>query len=302
MVEKLFSDEIIPSDDLYRIYRDEKRLADHKSYVENLWVNYFPYADKDFPKQLPHDFQARFWEMYLTCTLVGKSYTVIPKQKRAEGPDIKMSYASTTIWIEAVAPTGGDVGRPDSVPSPIMGIAQQVPDDQMILRYRSAIHDKYYDKYFKYLGNETIRSDDCYIIALNGSRLPWHGSDLHIPRIVRSVLPFGSPQVTIDKKSGKVVNTGYQYRSYLRKTSGQKIDTDIFVKSEYSHISAVLFSRVDVANLTPEMGDDFVIVHNPLRSREIPDDFPKVGTEYKAELSETTIKLLSKNLGKSITK
>ena len=123
MVEKLFSDDIIPSDELYRIYRDEKRLADVKSYVEDLWIDYYPYADKDFPKQLPHDFQARFWEMYLTCTLVGKSYTVIPKQTRAEGPDVKIAYASTTIWIEAVTPTGGDVGRPDSVPSPIMGVA-----------------------------------------------------------------------------------------------------------------------------------------------------------------------------------
>lgn len=296
MVEKLFIDEVIPSDELYRIYRDEKRLADQKSYIENLWVDYSPYADKDFPKQLPHDFQARFWEMYLTCTLVGKSYTVIPKQTSAEGPDIKIAYASTTIWIEAVTPTGGDLGRPDSVPSPIMGVAQQVPDDQMILRYRSAIHDKYYDKYFKYLENETIRSDDCYIIALNGCRLPWRGSDLHIPRIVRSVLPFGWPQVTIDTSSHKVVDTGYQYRSYLRKASGEKIDTDIFVKSEYGHISAVLFSHVDAANLTPAMGDDFVIVHNPLGLQKLPDDFPKVGREYKAELSETAIKLLPKNL------
>lgn len=40
MVEKLFSDEVIPSDELYRIYRDEKRLADDKSYIENLWVDY----------------------------------------------------------------------------------------------------------------------------------------------------------------------------------------------------------------------------------------------------------------------
>ncbi len=297
MLEKLFIDKIIPSDELYRIYRDEKRLAGSKSYLENLWVDYYPYADKDFPKQFPHDFQARFWEMYLTCTLVSKSYPVIPKQTRAEGPDIKIVYNSTTIWIEAVAPTSGDLGKPDSVPSLVMGVAQQVPDEQIIPRYRSAIHDKYYDKYFKYLRNETIKSNDCYIIALNGCRLPWHGSDLHIPRIVCSVLPFGWPQVSIDTISHKVVNEGYQYRAYLKKASGEKIDTDIFTKSEYSHISAVLYSHIDVANLTPAMGDDFIIVHNPLRSQILPDDFPKVGREYKAELSKAQIKLLSKNLG-----
>lgn len=296
MVEKLFIDDIIPSDELYRVIRDETRLADLKSYIEDLWVDYCPYADKDFPKQLPHDFHARFWEMYLTCTLVNKSFTVVPKQTRAEGPDIKITYASMTTWVEAVTPTGGDLGKPDSVHPPKMGVAQQVPDDQMILRYRSAIHDKYYDKYFKYLENETIKSNDCYIIALNGCRLPWHGSDLHIPRIVRSVLPFGWQVVLIDTKLQKVVNRSYQYRAYLRKASGEKVDTDIFVKSEYGHISAVMFSNIDATNLTSAMGDDFVIVRNPLASRELPDDFPKVGREYKAELSETTINLLSKNL------
>jgi hypothetical protein len=68
------------------------------------------------------------------------------------------------------------------------------------------------------------------------------------------------------------------------------------VRPEYSHISAVMFSNINAPNLTPAMGDDFVIVRNPLASRGLPDDFPKVGTEYKAELSETKINLLSKNL------
>jgi len=296
MVEKLFIDDITPCDELYRIIRDEDRCAELKSYMENLWATYHPYADKDFPRQLPQDFHARFWEMYLTCTLIDKSFNVVPKQTRARGPDIKIAHASTTIWVEAVTPTSGDSSKPDSVPYPRMGVAQQVPDDQIILRYRSAIHDKYFDKYFKYLESGIIRSGNCYIIALNGCRIPWLGSDYEPPRIVRSVLPFGWQVVTVDTSSHKVVNRGYQYRAYLKKASGGKVDTDIFVKSEYSHISAVMFSNVDVANLTSAMGDDFIIVHNPLASRKLPNDFPKVGREYKAELSENTINLFSKNL------
>ena len=296
MVEKLFIDDIIPSDELYRVIRDETRLADLKSYIEDLWGDYCPYADKDFPKQLPHDFHARFWEMYLTCTLVHKSFNVVPKYTRAEGPDIKIVSASTTIWVEAVTPTSGDLSKPDSVQSPKMGVAQQIPVEQITLRYCSVIHDKYYEKYFEHLEKEIIKNDDCYIIALNGCRLPWRGSDLDIPRVVCSVLPFGPQVVTIDTISHKVINRGYQYRAYLRKASGEKVDTDIFVRPEYSHISAVMFSNINAPNLTPAMGDDFVIVRNPLASRELPDDFPKVGLEYKAELSETKINLLSKNL------
>jgi len=294
MVENLFSDDINPSDELYRIIRDENGCAKLKSDMENLWGTYHPYADGDFPKQLAQDFHARFWEIYLTCTLIHNSFKVIPKQTKAEGPDIKIDHASTTIWVEAVIPTSGDPSKPDSVPNLQMGVAQQVPDDQIILRYRSAIRYKYFNKYCKYLGDKIITDKDCYIIALNGCKIR-HG-DREPPRIVRCVLPFGWEVVTIDTSSHKVVNRGYQYRAYLRKASGSQVGTDIFTKPEYQHISAVMFSNVDVANPTPVMGEDFIIVRNPLASRQLPDDFPRVGWEYKAELSQSEITLFSKKL------
>ena len=232
--------------------------------------------------------------MYLTCTLIYNSFKVVPKQTRAKGPDIKIDHASTTIWVEAVIPTSGDPSKPDSVPDLQMGVAQQVPDDQIILRYRSVIRDKYFDKYCKYLEDKIITDKDCYIIALNGCKIR-HG-DREPPRIVRSVLPFGWEVVTVDTSSHKVVNRGYQYRSSLRKTSGCEVDTDIFTKPEYQHINAVMFSNVDVANPTSVMGEDFIIVRNPLAPRQLPDDFPKVGWEYKAELSQSEITLFSRNL------
>ncbi|GAI40704.1 unnamed protein product, partial [marine sediment metagenome] len=219
MAEHLFIDNIKPCDELYRIIRDENRGVKYKSYMENLWEMYHPYADSDFPMQLPQDFHARFWEMYLTCTLICNSFKVVPKQTRSKGPDIKVGNASITIWIEAVTPTSGDPSKPDSVSYPRMGVAQQVPDEQIILRYCSAIHDKYFDKYFKYLEDGIIRIEDCYVIALNGCKIPWPGSDYEPPRIVRSVLPFGWQVVTVDTSSHKVVNRGYQYRAYLRKAS-----------------------------------------------------------------------------------
>lgn len=298
MVEKLFIDDIIPSDDIYRFIRDENTASAVKlrSDSVSLWGTYHPYADRDFPKQLAHDFHARFWEMYLTCTLVHRSFNVVPKQGRARGPDIKIAHASTTIWVEAVTPTSGASSKPDSVPPPKMRVAQQIPDEQMTLRYRSVIHDKYFDKYFTYLKDGIIRSDDCYVIALNGCRLPWRGGDYEPPRIVRSVLPFGWPVVTVDTSSHNVVNRGHQYRPYLSKASGDKVDTDIFVKAEYSHISAVMFSEVDVANPTSAMGDDFIIVNNPLASRKLPNDFPKVGRKYDVDLSENKIKVFPRNL------
>jgi len=291
-------DDISPSDDVYRFIRDENTASAIrlKSDTGDLWATYHPYADRDFRKQLAQDFHARFWEMYLTCTIVQKSFHVVPKKGRARGPDIKIDHASTTIWVEAVTPRIGAWSKPDSVPPPEMGVAQEIPDEQMTLRYCSVIRDKYFDKYFTYLKDGIIRSGDCYIIALNGCRMPWRGGDREPPRIVRSVLPFGLQWFTVDTSSHSVVSGGHHYRPYLSKASGEKVDTDIFVKAEYRHISAVMFSEVDVANVTSAMGDDFIIVNNPLASSKLPNDFPKVGRKYDVDLSENTIKVSPRNL------
>lgn len=299
MAEKLFIDDVTISDEFYRMIRDENRAAvvELRSYLENLWGTYHAYADKDFPAQLAQDFEARFWEMYLTCTLIHKYFKVLPKRTRARGPDIRIEYGSTTIWIEAVTPTVGDSKKCDSVPPAKIGVAQEIPDEQMTLRFRSAIHDKYFGKYFTYLGDGIIGGGDCYVIALNGCRMPWRGGDYEPARIVRSVLPFGPQVVTIDTRFHEIVKTGHQYRAHLKKASGEEVETDIFLKPEYRHLSAVMFSEINIANLTSGMGDDFIIVDNPLASKKLPHDFPKVGKKYEIELSENTVKVSPRNLG-----
>lgn len=299
MAEKLFIDGVTVSDEFYRMIRDDNRasVVELRLYLENLWGTYHAYADKDFPAQLAQDFEARFWEMYLTCTLIHKSFKVLRKRTRARGPDIRIEYGSKTIWIEAVTPTVGESKKRDSVPHAKIGVAQEIPDEQMILRYTSAIHDKYFGKYFTYLGDGIIGSGDCYVVALNGCRMPWWGGDSEPARIVRCVLPFGPKVVTIDKRLHEIVKTGHQYRGHLRKASGEQVETDIFLKREYSHLSAVMFSEINIANLTSGMGDDFIIVDNPLASKRLPHDFPKVGRKYEAELSENTVKVSPRNLG-----
>lgn len=293
-LKPLFDKNVLATDPAYITLRDDNRpeVIKLRHYAENLWEKYHPYADRHFLVEISKDFNARFWEMYLACTFMDKGYEI---SSRDEGPDIKIKYGEKIIWIEAVAPTGGDPSKPDSVPAPIMGVAQEVPDRQITLRYRSEINDKYFDKYFKYVTDGIISNDDCYVIALNGCRISLSKVDYEPPRIVRSVLPFGWQVVTVDTASHKIVKRGYQYRTYLRKESGSQVDTNIFVKPEYEHISAVMFSNVDVANRTPVAGDDFIIVCNPLTLKPLPDDFPKLGREYWAKLSKDTVTLFSKN-------
>jgi type I restriction enzyme S subunit len=168
--------------------------------------------------------------------------------------------------------------------------AQKVPDEQIILRYRNAISKKYNDRYFKHLESGIISKEDFYIIAINGCQIPSAGAEIDLPRIVRSVLPFGCPQFTYDKDSGQIVPRGFQYRAQISKTRGSPVRTDIFLDPYYEHISAILFSNVDVFNLR----DDFIIVHNPL-ARPLPDDFLNFGQQWKAELQGNEVRVSPKS-------
>jgi hypothetical protein len=298
-LESVFIDNITAEDAAYNNIRDgsEEWLRSAKKLIEELWGTYHPHADRHFLVEIRRDFHARFWEMYLACTLINAGHTLTSADA---GPDIRIEHASKVIWIEAVTPTAGDPSKPDSVPdlASRLGavVARKVPDEQIILRYRAAIQDKYFDKYYKYAESGIVADDDCYVIAVNGCRIPSARADIHPPRIVRSVLPYGFQQVTLDTASHTIVDSSWTYRPHLTKHSGSLVDTDIFLKPEYNHISAVMFSAVDAANPTASMGADFIVVRNPLALRELPGDLLKAGREYTAERTGDNITLLSRDL------
>jgi len=287
---KLFIEDMTPSDELYRIIRDEKRpeVVEFKSYMENLWNIYYPYADKDFRLQLAHDFHARFWEMYLTCTLISKSFNVVPKLKRAEGPDILIEDSSRRIFLEAVAPSEGCDDNPDKVPKLKSNEATRVPDTEITLRYSGVIADKY-KKYHTYLNQGIISAPDSYVIALNSCKIDTAIVDKtatnDLPRIIKAVLPLGNKEVSISKLSGATVDWRYQYRPNIYRSSGSVVPTDLFLRPEYANLSGILYSRSDVANHPNRMGDDFILVHNPKSTQNaIPHEYFKLGVEYFVEL------------------
>jgi len=117
--------------------RDCKRqeIVNGKDYMERLWRQYHKYADRDFPKKLSEDFHARFWEMYLTCTLLGKSYDVCPRLTSSAGPDIKILDSGQSIYLEAVTPSKGIDSNKDRVPKMPLMEAVRVPDKEITLRF-----------------------------------------------------------------------------------------------------------------------------------------------------------------------
>jgi hypothetical protein len=96
------------------------------------------------------------------------------------------------------------------------------------------------------------------------------------------VFPFGWQTVTLDTKSRRIIGSYHQYRPYINKASGNTVYTDIFLNPQYKHISGIIFSNSDVCNHGQCMGDDFICIHNPFAQKVIPDNFIRIGCEYRA--------------------
>jgi hypothetical protein len=278
-----FFSDILPknAEPAYTIIRDEPKYSDDKKFIEEMWLHYKQYADAHFLSQAKIDFNQRIWEMYLACSLLFQGLSIDSKD---EGPDILIDTGELKIWIEAVAPKPGE--GEDAVSKQEFGRLRQVPDEQIKLRYRSAIEEKYNKKYKNYLNSKIVEPEDCYIIAINGSSIPSAKRELEIPRIIRSILPFGNKSILIDTESGQPIDQFYQYQDRLLKKSGSSVSTDIFLQPEYSGISAILFSCIDAVNRPNKLGDDFVLLHNPIAARQLPRGFIKLGREYWVDGSE----------------
>jgi len=287
VTEELFIEGIVAKDPIYNIIRDEKNdsyIVEVRSFAQELWQTYSPYADTDFRQQIQVDFHARFWEMYLTCTFLKASLSVISRDKgRDRGPDILIENQACRIWVEAIAPTSGADENPDRVPDFRHGVATRIPDEQIVLRYRSAISEKFDYKYHNYLATGVVSSSDPYVIAINSCRIKAAIADSDPPRILKAVFPIGYQKVTINKQTKEIIDSGFEFRPTVERRSGAQISTDLFLNPAYENLGGILFSRASVNHLIKGLGEDFIFIHNPLAKNPIPPGFFKFGREYTAQ-------------------
>jgi hypothetical protein len=71
-MEDLFKDGINAKDPAYNNLRDSKKdwMIEARTFCNQLWKNYQPYADRHFLIEIQRDFHSRFWEMYLACSFM----------------------------------------------------------------------------------------------------------------------------------------------------------------------------------------------------------------------------------------
>ncbi len=141
MASPLFTDDNA-TDPAYRNVREAKSgpLYNARSHCEYLWIFFERHADPEFLKEFRSNFQARYWEMFLTVSFTLAGYEVTcPKP----GPDVGIIFRGQRIWFEAVSPTPGQPDSPDYIARPADGTVSNVPNDKMVLRYLNSISEKY---------------------------------------------------------------------------------------------------------------------------------------------------------------
>jgi len=256
-----------------------------RRHTNQLWGKFEPYADKHFLEEFRRNPDQRFWEMYLGCCLLDKDIKLKERQKQ-KGPDFCFEANSKMAWIEAITPTAGQEGSPDYIPELICSsevtVAQEVPRDKIILRFRAALDEK--EKKFRaYEKDGTIRKDDIKIIALSSGAIRGHSMSGTQPFILSAVFPIGHPYVALDGKTGKVVERGHGFQSAVTKANGAAVETLFFTGPSHSDISAVIYSDADIGNPRSQLGDDLLVIHNPLAANPLPRGLLPCASEYWAE-------------------
>jgi hypothetical protein len=270
----------------YRNIRDgtDPRLKLAKWHCEYLWTFFQWHADNEFRKELSRTFDARYWEMYLTTSLILAGYTVTcPKP----GPDVGIIYKGQRIWFEAVSPDCGDPSKSDSITEPLHG---PVPEEKIILRYLNSISTKYKDQYLKWRAKDTISVNDAVVYAINPWEIRFDHADGDPPRILQAGYTVGPPYIEVDRATPKAVRSGYHFRNTILKApkkdaaTGQEkraeIPTGVFQQHEYAWLSALLCSRLDALNHPAEMGDNFQLAPNPHADVPMPPTFRLRGVYY----------------------
>lgn len=261
---------------------DDARSVAARCEVERLWSACSRFLDRDVRKRACAAMQQAFWELYLCSGLLAVGLPVTAREdrrKRDQGPDLQIG--DVRAWFEAIAVTAG-TGDDAVAPSATSAVVD-VPDAQIKLRLLSALRTKCC-KFEKYVASGLVGSDEPRVVAINAGEVPYAFMEYDPPRIVRSVLPFGWPMVSVDRQTGAFADAGHSHRPSEAKASAAGVATDTFLTGEVAAVSAVLYSAITPYNAVDcPAGLDFVLVHNPTAHVPLPRGFMATGREYWVE-------------------
>jgi len=255
---------------------------------------------QDFTDGSDSHFYAYIWEMVLAQHLIERGLDI---NSADEGPDFRIKYKETTIWLEAICPS--PVGLPEqwlNLPSSGEVCVGSVPHEAMLLRWTSALKEKKEkltgrfitnsdtgEEKIKpgYLQNGIVGAHDAYVIAVSACRLGHGHTLLHtsisqLPFAVEAAFPIGPIEIVVDRMTMETVEQRHSYRGSIKKPNGADVPTDSFLNPAYSSVSAILGTP---AGINAACGDAYpvALVHNPLATNKLPVGILGADEEYVAE-------------------
>lgn len=278
--------------ELYNALRDgrSEHSAAARERCTNMWEIYQRHADDQFVIEFAKQTHARYWEMYLAMSLIDIGYDIeCPKP----GPDVGITFEGVKIWFEATCPGPGELGSFDYIGEPALGKAYTVPNEKIILRYLNSISTKM-QQHQQWVNTGVVAKDDVFIIAINPKMIPFEHGDTAPPRILQTCYPVGNPYLTINRDTGDVIGSGYEFRKSVPKGQDQsQIPTGAF--EDFAALGGVLCSRNDAQNWSPRLGGDFQLALNPWASRPAPAAFKLRGTRFTARIEDEKVSIDSES-------
>lgn len=242
---------------------------ERRACFEALRADYVPFAPKNYLKNLQLAFHQRWWEMYVTVALVRLGFAVETNAADA-GPDVTLEVDGARVFLEAVAPKAGTTS--DRVPEPMHHGVSDFPERECLLRLTQALRAKE-GAFQTYMRKGIVPVDACRIIALSASDLNQFGSMLdgtHPAPL--SVLAGAGPLVlTI----GGTAPPRSSRRDVLMRDSGEHVRAALFDDPEFSIVSGVLYSSVDLWNAPLDGRTTLSLFVNPMASVPVPAAFQK---------------------------
>lgn len=249
-----------------------------REHCDDLWSDFQPFADQHFSREFPIRTHERWFEMYLTVSLIRAGHQIdCPKP----GPDILLEVDGRRIWVEAVCATSGKQGLPDSVQKQQIGQVLPEPTDQYVLRIRNSLEAKQ-KKYLRYIKNGIVACGDVVVVAINIYQV--YGYDPYIEdHMKRSLYGIGDVVVRFDKSTQSVSGDGHQQVVEIRKSSGAGVGVQPFTDNSIEHVSAVLASHASAFNQPPQLGGDLVSYPNLTAENAWPAGVLQLGSEWRFE-------------------
>lgn len=235
----LFEDLKIPDEKLHTKFKIIKThlglTGEHL--ILNDWVTGFQDRDNKIVKEFQTTFHSAFWEFYLYALSKEAGFEIDFSKNR---PDFIIKKP-IKFYIEAVVANIKQSGKQEAertLPD-ILSMIQPCWErenfyetlNESITRYSNALMLKS-EKYTEYSKESYWESSAPYVIALSGYEQINYGSNFHYAMLA---LLYG---MYVD------INADYYIKkqSILKPNSGAEIPIGLFLTTEFSHISAVIFS------------------------------------------------------------